>query len=88
MRINRFCCRSLRKQRKQEYYDRERRKERERRLQEYQENVSAEKKKIDDASAEEANEKDTMETVIEQPSAEEIQQLAEDPKPLAQKKVE
>jgi hypothetical protein len=29
-----------------------------------------------------------MEKVIEQPSAEEIQQLEQDPKPLAQKKVE
>ena len=47
----------------------------------------AEKKKIGDASAKEANEKDTLEKEIEQPSSEEIQQLEQDPKPLAQKKV-
>ena len=87
-----MCCRSLRRQRKQEYYERERKKERERNLREQEEIFLAEKKKILEASANEGKNEGLIEkikeTIFEEPTVEEIKQLEQEPKPLVQKKIE
>ena len=77
-----FCCRNLRRQRKQEYQERLRRRERERFLREWEDNIRKEKMHIkeDDCKKDQ--------TLIEGSTAEQKEELEESPKPLAQKKTD
>ena len=75
-------CRNLRRQRKQEYQERLRRKERERSLRDWEDNIRKEKMKIKEDDLKEDK------TSVEEHTAEQKDELEDGPKPLAQKKTE
>ena len=77
-----LCCRNLRRQRKQEYQERLRRRERERSLRDWEDNVRKEKMKIKEYDLKEEQ------TIMEEPTPEQKEELEDSPKPLAQKKTE
>ena len=75
-----FCCRNLRRQRKHEYQERLR--EREKCLREWEDNIRKEKLKVKE------NDWKKSQTLIEDSTAEQKEEFEESPKPLAQKKTE